>query len=60
MFILRFYLIIAGLALALSILLGLVLRDPRWFRFAWQLLKFSLVLLLVVLALVAIGRIVLL
>jgi len=54
--ILRLYLIIAGLALAISVLLGLVLRDRRWFRFAWQLLKFSLVLLVVVLALIAAGR----
>lgn len=60
MLILRFYLIIAALALVLSVLLGVVLRDRRWFRFAWQLLKFSLVLLLVVLGLVAVGRIILL
>ncbi len=60
MLILRLYLIIAGLALVLSLLLGLVLRDRRWFRFAWQLLKFSVVLLLLVLGLIAIGRIVLL
>lgn len=60
MLILRFYLVIAVLALVISILLGVVLRDRRWFRFAWQLLKFSLVLLLVVLGLVAVGRIILL
>lgn len=60
MFVLRFYLIIAVLALAVSLLLGLLLRDRRWFRFAWQLLKFSVVLLLVVLGLIAVGRIVLL
>lgn len=60
MLILRFYLIIAGLALVLSILLGLLLRDRRWFRFAWQLFKFSVVLLLVVLGLIAVGRMVLL
>lgn len=60
MVILRFYLVIAVLALVISVLLGVVLRDRRWFRFAWQLLKFSLVLLLVVLGLIAIGRIVLL
>lgn len=60
MVILRLYFILAGLAIVLSVLLGLLLRDRRWFRFAWQLFKFSVVLLLVVLALVAVGRIVLL
>lgn len=60
MVILRLYFLLAGLAIVLSVLLGLLLRDRRWFRFAWQLLKFSLVLLLVILALVAVGRIVLL
>jgi hypothetical protein len=58
--ILRLYLIIAGLALVLSVFLGLVSRDRRWFRFAWQLLKFSVVLLLLVLGLIAVGRIFLL
>lgn len=56
MLILRLYLILAGLTLAVSILLGWVLKDPRWFRFAWQVFKFSLVLLIVVLALLAVGR----
>jgi hypothetical protein len=60
MVILRLYFILAGLAIVLSVLLGFLLRDRRWFRFAWQLLKFSLVLLLVILALIAVGRIVLL
>ncbi len=60
MVILRLYFILAGLAIVLSVLLGFLLRDRRWFRFAWQLLKFSLVLVLVILALVTIGRIVLL
>jgi hypothetical protein len=59
MVILRLYLVIAGLALAISVLLALLLHDRRWFRFGWQLLKFSVVLLLVVLTLVAIGRAVL-
>jgi hypothetical protein len=60
MVILRLYLVLAGLAIVVSVLLGFLLRDPRWFRFAWQLLKFSVVLLLVFLALVAVGRLVLL
>ena len=60
MVILRLYAILAGLAVILSLLLGLVLQDRRWFRFAWQLLKFSAVLLLLILALLTIGRIILL
>ena len=60
MVILRLFLILAGLAIVLSVLLGLVLRDRRWFRFAWQLLKFSAVLLLLILALLVVGRIILL
>ncbi len=57
---LRFYLLIVGLAIAGAVLVGLLLKDKRWFRFAWQLLKFSVVLVLVIAAAVAIGRIVLL
>lgn len=57
---LRFYLLIVGLAIIGAVLVGLLLKDKRWFRFAWQLLKFSVVLVLVIAAAVAIGRIVLL
>lgn len=57
---LRFYLLIVGLAIVGAVLVGLLLKDKRWFRFAWQLLKFSVVLVLVIAAAVAIGRIVLL
>lgn len=60
MFLLRFYIIIIGLTIVGAILVGLLLKDRRWFRFAWQLFKFSLVLLLVVGAAFAIGRIFLL
>jgi hypothetical protein len=60
MLVLRLFLILAGVAVASSLVVGFLLRDPRWFRFAWQILKFSLVLLLVVLALIAAGRLVLL
>ncbi|OFZ70394.1 MAG: hypothetical protein A2Z01_09545 [Betaproteobacteria bacterium RBG_16_58_11] len=60
MLFLRFYLLIVGLAIIGAVLVGLLLKDKRWFRFAWQLLKFSVVLVLVIAAAVAIGRIVLL
>jgi hypothetical protein len=57
---LRFYLLIVGLAIVGAVIVGVLLKDKRWFRFAWQLLKFSLVLVLVIAAAIAIGRIVLL
>lgn len=60
MILLRFYLLIIGLTLAGAILVGFLLKDRRWFRFAWQLFKFSFVLLLVVGAAFAIGRLFLL
>ncbi|MCL6554760.1 MAG: hypothetical protein K6T56_00205 [Burkholderiales bacterium] len=54
---LRLYLILAGLAVAGALLLGLLLRDRRWFRFAWQVFKFSLVLLILVLGAAALTRV---
>ncbi|MEK6662873.1 MAG: hypothetical protein AABY73_03305 [Pseudomonadota bacterium] len=57
---LRFYLLIVGLAIIGAVIVGVLLKDKRWFRFAWQLLKFSVVLVLVIAAAIAIGRIVLL
>lgn len=57
---LRFYLLIVGLAIVGAVIVGVMLKDKRWFRFAWQLLKFSVVLVLVIAAAVVIGRIVLL
>lgn len=56
---LRFYLLIVGLAIVGAVIVGVLLKDKRWFRFAWQLLKFSLVLVLVIAAALVIGRIVL-
>lgn len=60
MILLRFYLIIVVLAIGAALLVGLLLRDKRWYRFAWQLFKFSIVLLLVVGLALVIGRLVLL
>lgn len=60
MILLRFYLIIVMLAIGAALLVGLLLKDKRWFRFAWQLFKFSIVLLLVVGLALVIGRLVLL
>ncbi len=60
MILLRFYLIIVVLAIGAALLVGLWLKDKRWYRFAWQLFKFSIVLLLIVGLALVIGRLVLL
>jgi len=56
---LRFYLLIMGLAIVGAVIVGVLLKDKRWFRFAWQILKFSVVLVLVIAAAIVVGRIVL-
>ena len=60
MILLRFYFLIVVFTIGGSLLVGVLQKDKRWFRFAWQLFKFSIVLALVVAAAVAIGRLVLL
>ena len=60
MILLRFYFLIMVFTIGASLLVGLLLKDKRWFRFAWQLFKFSIVLVLVVAASVTIGRLALL
>ncbi len=57
---LRFYLLIVVLAIVGALIVGVLLKDKRWFRFAWQLFKFSVVLVLLIAVALAIGRIVLL
>jgi hypothetical protein len=59
MIVLRFYLLIVLLTIGGALLVGMVLRDKRWLRFAWQLFKFSVVLLLVVGLAITVGRLVL-
>ena len=60
MILLRFYFLIMAFTIGASLLVGLLLKDKRWFRFAWQLFKFSIELVLVVAAAVTIGRLALL
>jgi hypothetical protein len=42
-----------------SLVTYLVTKDKRWLRFAWQVLKYSLILVLIVLAFLALERLVL-
>ena len=59
MIVLRFYLLIVVLTIGGALLVGLFYKDKRWIRFAWQLFKFSVVLLLVIGLAITVGRLVL-
>lgn len=59
MIVLRLFVFFALASIAVSLVLALLLRDKRYLRLAWQILKFSVVLLLVFGALAAMGRIIL-
>lgn len=59
MVVLRFYLLIVLLTIGGALVVGMIFKDKRWFRFAWQLFKFSVVLLLVIGLAFAVGRVVL-
>lgn len=59
MLVIRFLLVLGLIAVAVSIGTYLLTRDKRYLRFAWQLAKFSLMLLLIVAAVIAMGRIIL-
>jgi hypothetical protein len=59
MLVLRFLLILAVIAVAVSFGVYIITRDKRYLRFAWQLFKFCGMLLLVVGAVIAMGRIIL-
>ncbi len=56
MIVLRLVIYLSLIGIASSLILALLLRDRRYFRLAWQILKFSVVLLLVFAALVFMGR----
>jgi energy-coupling factor transporter transmembrane protein EcfT len=55
----RFAGFLALIAIGASLLAYLVTQDRRWLRFSWQILKYTLILLLIVLALLAVERLVL-
>ena len=59
MFALRLFAYLGLIAIVASVVLFLFTRDARYLRFAWQLFKFSLVLLLVFAALLMMGRLIL-
>lgn len=59
MFVLRLFVYLGLIAIAVSVAMFFVTRDGRYLRFAWQLLKFSLVLLLIFAVLLTTGRLIL-
>ncbi len=59
MLVVRFLLILGLIAVLVSFGVYLITRDKRYLRFTWQLLKFSIVLVLVIGAIIAMGRIIL-
>lgn len=59
MLVVRFLLILGVIAVAVSFGVYVITRDKRYLVFAWQLFKFSGMLLLVIGAIIAMGRIIL-
>jgi len=55
----RFAGFLALIAIGASLVAYLVTQDPRWLRFSWQILKYGLILLLIVLSFLAVERLVL-
>lgn len=59
MLVLRFLLFLGLISIAVSLGVYVFTRDKRYLRFSWQLFKFVGVLLLLVGAVMAMGRIIL-
>jgi hypothetical protein len=55
----RFAGFLALIAIGASLLAYLLTQDRRWLRFSWQILKYGSILLLIVLAFLAVERLVL-
>lgn len=59
MLVLRILLILALISVAVSLAVYFLSGDKRYLRFCWQIIKFTLVLLLVAGVIFAMGRIIL-
>jgi hypothetical protein len=57
--VLRIVAFLAVIAIGVSLVAALVSGDRRWYRFAWQILKYGLIFALIVLVLLALERVVL-
>lgn len=59
MFVLRLFVYLGLIAIVVAVAMFLFTRDVRYLRFAWQILKFSLVFLLLFAVLLMMGRLIL-
>ena len=59
MLVLRLLLVLGLIAVVVSLAIYLLSGDKRYLRFTWQLAKFTVVLLLVIAGIMAMGRIIL-
>ena len=59
MLVLRLLLVLGLIAVAVSLAVYFISGDRRYLRFSWQLVKFTLVLLVVAAVVFAMGRIIL-
>ncbi|MBS1216103.1 MAG: hypothetical protein H6R20_1077 [Proteobacteria bacterium] len=59
MLVLRIVAFLAVVAIGVSLVAALLTGDRRWYRFAWQIFKYGLIFALIVLALLALERVVL-
>jgi hypothetical protein len=59
LFVLRLFVYLGLIAIAVAVVMFFFTRDVRYLRFAWQLFKFSLILLLVFAVLLTMGRLIL-
>lgn len=59
MLVLRLMLILAAISVAVTMGVFFLTRDRRYLRFSWQIIKFTGVLLLIAVAVLAAGRIIL-
>jgi hypothetical protein len=59
MLVLRLLLVLVLIAVVVSVGVGLFTRDWRYLRLAWQIIKFTGVLLFIAAVLYAVGRIIL-
>ncbi|MCB5188577.1 hypothetical protein LG200_11265 [Methylobacillus caricis] len=59
MLVLRILLVLGLISVAVSMGIYIISGDKRYLKFTWQLIKFTLVMLLVVALVIAMGRIIL-
>ena len=59
MLVLRLLLVLGLISVAVSFAVYIFTKDPRYLKFSWQLIKFTIVVLFVAAVIYAMGRIIL-